>query len=105
MVMMGAVMGPPGLDWGNLARDVGLCVQSRTKLQAGIKLALEDQAMGLGLSTPLFSRRAIIRANCPMGRECSLAGAKGAVVQALKLISVFFSLCCLGPGSFQTNLR
>ena len=35
----------------------------------------------------------------------SLEGVRGAAVQALKLIPVFFSLCCLGPGSFQTNLR
>lgn len=64
----------PGLGWNNLTRDVGLCIPSRTKF---LKVGSEAQEIDLGFSSPSFSRGAVRRASCPVGREYFLEGAKG----------------------------
>lgn len=71
-----------------------------------LKAGSEAQEISLGSSSQLVYQRGCQKSELPDQKGVLPGrGKKGWQLQALKLISVFLSLCCLGRGSFQTSLR
>lgn len=97
---------PPGLLWNNLAKDVGALCPEWNILQAGLEGWFRGPRDRPGFQLPAGLPEGLSEElTAPWEGSAPWKGQKGWQLQALKLISVFLSPCCLGPGSFQTSLR